>query len=340
MTFLSRREFLAGLAAASISGCKRLRGPLQFGQLDAIDGAIPRLAYTLGYFAKEGVDVVTTLDASGAAIVQQMTAITGALDLGVMGLPPLCSMIGQYQVRPAVIATVSGSDYTCQLLTFSDTGITDNPAALKHRPVGYTLNTVSQQYLSRLLARGGLTIADVRGFAGAQSALIDALIHGDLDAAVLWDPNIQLAIREYSYRLKNGATAVNRGRPAVFVDPSVLNVATHIVARSDAIQEKRPDLLRFLRALIDAETFLTLHRAAAQQSVAQWVNLSPGDLDHFFATSDFRVRLELGTLGSTLRGTMLWLKQQNSQTVVPSNISSFVDASLLRQVDSSRVTEA
>ena len=115
MTFLSRREFLAGLAAASISGCKRLRGPLQFGQLDAIDGAIPRLAYTLGYFAKEGVDVVTTLDASGAAIVQQMTAITGALDLGVMGLPPLCSMIGQYQVRPAVIATVSGSDYTCQL---------------------------------------------------------------------------------------------------------------------------------------------------------------------------------------------------------------------------------
>lgn len=337
---LSRRDFIITAAANVITGCRSRKSVLQFGQLDAIDGAISQLAASLGYFRKEKVDVIVTLDPSGAVIVQQMSSMTGALDLGVMGLPPLCTMITQNHTHPVVIATVSGSASTCQLVTFSATGITSGPATLKHRAVGFTPGTVSQMYLSRLLAKSGLKMVDVKGFAGAQSSLIDSLIQGDIDAAVLWDPNAQLAVGEYIQRLRKGASVKDRGTPAVYSDPSVLYVATQIVARMDSIQRKRDELIRFLRALIDADQFLASNRAAAQKSIAQWVNLPTSDLDHFFSTSNFHVRLELGTLEQSIRDTTAWLKEQNPQSTVPSKFSSYIDASLLREIDSTRVTNA
>lgn len=337
---LSRREFVFGVAASMVVGCRKRQSALQFGQLNAVDGAIPRLATSLGYFAKEGVDVTVTMDPSGATIVQHMSSMSGALDLGVMGLPPLCTMIAQNRVHPVVIATVSGSTSTCQLVTFSTTAITRNPMTLKRRAIGFTSGTVSEMYLSRLLARSGLQLTDVQGFAGTQSSLIDSLIHGDLDAAVLWDPNAQLAIREYIQRRSEGASVKDRGSPAVFADPSVLYVATQIVARHDSVKTRRDELKRFLRALIDADQFLVANNAAAQQSIAHWVNLPTGDLDHFFSTSNFRVRLELETLEHGLRDTATWFKEQNPGSTVPAGFSSFVDATMLQEIDPGRVTRS
>ncbi len=164
---LDRRQFLVGLAATYAVGCHHAR-PLRFGQLNAVDATIPYLADALGYFARDKVEVRVSLQPSGATIVQNMNSVADALDLGVMGLPPLSAMIAQNRVQPVVIATVSGSSQTCRLLTFATTGIRTDPATMKGRKVGYTVNTVSHQYLTRLLAKAQLRLADVQGFGAPQ----------------------------------------------------------------------------------------------------------------------------------------------------------------------------
>jgi ABC-type nitrate/sulfonate/bicarbonate transport system substrate-binding protein len=326
-----------GFAATSVAACRRSVSALRFGQLNAIDATIPRLADARGYFTENRIAVNVSLQPSGAAIVQNMSSVTDALDLGVMGLPPLCAMIKQNRLRPVVLATVSGSPRTCQLLTFHATGITSDPSTLKGRTVGYTLNTVSHQYLYNLLERANLSFNEIKAFPAPQSALIDSLIHGDLDAVVLWEPNLQIAIRQYISRVKNRGNAIDRGEPVLLADPSVLYVTTHIVAHPEAVRNSRPSLTRFLRALVDANVWLDANRAAAQQSIAQWVDLPVGDLDSFFGSSNFRVRLELAKLQADLRNTFRWLAPGDPQAALPPDFSRFLDSSLLREIDSARV---
>ncbi len=182
-------------------------------------------------------------------------------------------------------------------------------------------------------------MSDIRGFSAPQPALIENLLHGDLDAAVLWDPSTTLAVRQYNQRIKTGANVADRGVPSVITDPSLLNVTTHIVVRPEVIAQRRSDVIRFLRALIDAETYLKTSKAAAQQDIESWLKVTEGDLAEDFATSDYRVGLELTGLKESMSESMVWLKQQNPQAVVPTEYSSFIDASLLKEIDPSRVTD-
>jgi len=103
---------------------------------------------------------------------------------------------------------------------------------------------------------------------------------------------------------------------------------------------KNPEqFLQLLRALIKAENFLKENSAEAQSLLEKWLRLEAGDLDDFFATTSFRVSLDVPQMKQWMGEELEWLRLQRPDSSLPADLSPFVDSSLLKSIDPSRVRE-
>ena len=71
----------------------------------------------------------------------------------------------------------------------------------------------------------------------------------------------------------------------------------------------------------------------------QWLNLEKGDLSHFIKTTDFRVHLNVSQIVKDMGDELKWLKKRRPDTIIPDDLSVYIDTSLLKEIDPSRVTD-
>ena len=313
---------------------KASSSPLRIVQLPITYSAVTHLADAKGHIRAQnlpyviisvpaGPDLATALRAKGEA--------SGAV--GGIAITPVVTMIASGE-QPVIIATTLTSNRQAKLVTFARGGITDDPTTLRGKRIGVTKNTNGDIYLSRLLKKGKVTNAQIVN--GRPADLRALLVRGDIDAAILWDPFVLQA--ERTYRVDRDARRVpDRGEVLILVDPSLHTLAFNVVTTAEKLRRHRSELIKLLRALVSTEQFISTDRAGAQAELERWLNLDRGDLRDLFETTTFRVEVDEPSLQRWLREELAWWKEQHPDATIPTNVSPYVDSSLIAEIDPNRV---
>lgn len=331
-----------GLALASlallVAGCDRAaeNKSLRYAEFKVSFSAASHIALTSGSIAAQKLDFTPISVAAGPDVVAALrsSSASGA-DAGNLANEPVAAMIGAGS-EPIILATVLSSAEDVKMVTFERNGITADPRTLKGKTVGVVLDTVGESYLVELLKRGGLTVSDVRLVNARPTELQSALVRGDLDAAVLWDPFITQAPRIYEAQRKSGAVR-DRGAARVLLDKSLFTSRIHVVTTREHLADHRANLVKMLRALIASEAYVASNRAAAQREVETWLGLQSGDLGEFFRSTSFRVHIDRAGTEAALGAVLTRLRHKQPSTRIPTSFDPYFDPSLLREVDPSRV---
>ena len=311
---------------------------LRFAQLPITYSAVTFIADAKGFYKREGLDYVSFSVPAGPDVVTSLRAKSSArADAGGIAITPVATMIGGGN-EPVLLATTMTSDTQTKLVTFTATGITNDPATLKGKRIGVTYYTNGDVYLSRLLAKGGLTRKDVLIVGNKPADVRNSLVQGSIDAAILWDPFVVQVGRDYKALVAAGKTK-DRGSVQVFVDPPLYTLAFNIVTTRSALASKRDSLVKMLQGTIMASEFIRKNPQETQRMLEQWLGLQMGDLDNFMQTTDFHVYLDVPKVKLWMTGELTWLKQMKSDTNVPTDLNPYIDSSLLKAVDNARVHE-
>ena len=207
-----------------------------------------------GYFADEGLDVKLVEFGDGPSIIAAMDS--GTVQVGYIGSGAHKLAI-QGQVKIFCMAHVGNAD---AVVTNTDKGVS-NITDLKGKVVGYSTGTTSEQLLKSALEANGMTMDDITAMEMDASALVTAMLSGQLDACAAWSPmtfTIQEQLGDKYKVLADNLT---------FSDQSA-SVSSWIVKPDYA--EKNADLvLAFTRALYKAKDFRA--DEANYEQIAQWV---------------------------------------------------------------------
>ena len=185
-----------------------------------------------GYFEDEGITIELTEFGDGPSEIAAMEG--GSIDLAYIGkgAHPLC-VEGK-----AVIFAPSSVHTSDKLVCTADSGI-ETVADLAGKKIGYSAGSSSEFTLDAALTTAGLTRDDVTLNALDPGYIVPAMISGDIDVAVTWNPYTSMCLEqsEGSYEIE-------------FSDGST-NMSSWICL-PDYAAENHDTLVRFCRALFKA----------------------------------------------------------------------------------------
>ena len=140
------------------------------------------------------------------------------------------------------ISTIDLAD-AIELVAREDHGIY-RPTDLRGKKIAIPKRTQAEFFLGRFLTFNGLSLDDVEIVGMNPSELVDAMVAGTIDAAMIWEPNIY----EISNRLGNNLITFSgqSGQDCYFL----------MVTTNEVITARREAIERFLNALVEAENFV------------------------------------------------------------------------------------
>lgn len=199
------KKYIAVLAAALLvaaaalfsAGCagddKSEDKTIKFGVLPIMDNLPFWVAAREGYFEDEGVDV--ELVPFDSAMVRDSAISSGEVD-GALG--DILALVALNNGGTPVKAVAVGQGVTAEegrfaLLTAPDSGLTD-PGQLKNVEIAVSLNTIIEYVTDRMLQDAGLQPGEIKKTSMAKiPARLEALLNGEIKAAVLPDPPAAIA---------------------------------------------------------------------------------------------------------------------------------------------------
>jgi ABC-type nitrate/sulfonate/bicarbonate transport system substrate-binding protein len=161
----------------------------------------------------------------------------GTIDVAIIKVLPFLSGLSQ-GVDWVMIGIGSEGAYSEGLVVGRDSGI-DTPGDLKGKRIGYFAGSSAHYGLIMTLRQHGISRHQVKLFDMPPEQQITALMKGELDAAMVWEPWIQRMVHEANARL-----VAIEGDLGIYT-----NVATISVQR-EWLEKNRETAVRFVRALI------------------------------------------------------------------------------------------
>ncbi|WP_334162648.1 ABC transporter substrate-binding protein [Phenylobacterium sp.] len=132
-------------------------------------------------------------------------------------------------------------------------------ADLRGKRIATSIQSSSGYFLHLMLARGGMTFADVTVVdVMPYKAMVDALKNGEVDAISIWEPHSENAMRAL------GSDAVELPGQGVYRE--LFNLNTTAATLSDPA--KRAQIVQFVRELIDTTDAMNRDPRRAQELVA------------------------------------------------------------------------
>ena len=243
-----------------------------------------------GFFEEEGITIQLIEFADGPSEIAAMEG--GSIDLAYIGKGAhrLC-ILGN-----AIIFAPSSVHTTDRLVCSAASGI-ESVADLAGKKIGYSAGSSSETTLDNALNVAGLTRDDVTLSALDPAYIVPAMISGDIDVAVTWNPYTAMCLEqsEGSYEIE-------------FADGST-NMSSWICLPGYA-EENHDLLVRFTRALFKAMDYGSNPDVA--EEVAGWcadqtktdkaVNLMQWGDAHWFNIADIKAALEDGTMQGYYEG--------------------------------------
>lgn len=233
------------------------------------------IAQDRGYFKEAGLDVTLMPYPSGPAAIADLLA--GKLDTAMASdFAGVRNSFAGEDIK--ILATLSKSE-AFDLIARRDHGI-NTAIGLRGRRIGVTRKTVGEFYLGQFLIFNKLSGRDVTIVDQPQDQLVVALKAGELDAAVLFEPNA------YQAKKQLGANAV---RWSVQADQSIYSL---LYSTSKYTTKHSETVERYLRAVVRAEDYMRNHKSESQSIVAQKLGYTQEYIEYIWPKFSFVASLD------------------------------------------------
>ncbi|MDD4319678.1 MAG: ABC transporter substrate-binding protein [Candidatus Peribacteraceae bacterium] len=298
----------------------RTRGPmptvtLAYPQL--LSSALLYVAQENGYFAERGLDVRHAPFPTGRDALEEM--LKGGADVAVAYESPMLGQVCRGEDIVALTKIHSSDRDTGLVLRDADV------ASLRGKRVGVPLGTNAEFVLAQLLHFSGLQPSDVVIADLPPSRVVEAFRSGEVFAAAVWNPLLQEAL-----------AAGGRGAHVLFSD--VYTEASLLLAKRASLSERGDSFVRLLRALHDAELYVSSHPEESKRIVAAALpQVSLEQVDTLWSDFDFRLGLD-HVLVASFQMQAEWLDHADRGCPSLPDVSTLVDPSPLRLVDAAAVT--
>lgn len=207
-------------------------------------------AEQMGYMEEQGITLELSSFADGPTIISAMES--GSIDIGYIGdgAHKLCAA-GNAEI--IALSHVSNGDAVIggpNVTTLED---------LAGKTVAYAAGTSSEVILTNALNSVGLTMDDITAMNMDPSAIVTAMLTGDVDACALWSPESLTVLEQVE-----GATKLADNM--TFSDTSI-SLASWI-AMPDRVESERDMFVRFVTALFKGMDYSADEH---YDEVAEWV---------------------------------------------------------------------
>ena len=281
------------------------------------------MAQANGYFASEGIDPVIKFEANGKAALAE--ALQEQADLATTADIPV--MYAAMSGRPVSVVAIMTTMEDHAIVGRADRGIVA-PASLKGKRIGVSFGTTTQFFLDAFLNREKLSPSDVTVVDLPPVELASALARGNIDAAVLYQPFLNMSHAEL------GSAAI------VFSGQAVYDVLWALAGNRDYVAAHRQTLEKVLRATIRGARFCKKMPDQAREALAKILKWDSATLKEIWSAYQFDVVLRQGLL-LTLEDEARWAirNKLTTETKVPNYLNN-LGADALSTVAPSAVTVA
>jgi len=239
--------------------------------------ALPLIAQQRGLFAKHGLDVSISNFTTGRQALE--TVLGGGAEIATAAESPVTAAVFAGQ-KVQLLARMEYSELKTVVVAKGVVQIGD----LKGKRIGYAAGTGSEVYTHELLKRAGLKKTDVTLVNLRPQDMISAAASGSIDAYNIWEPYVA-----------NGRKAL--GAQVRVLEPKNVYSETFNVVVTEAYVKQNPAIATaFLRALLEAETWLKANRAEAIATVSKAVGMKQEELAEIWGDYVFELVLDKRTL--------------------------------------------
>ena len=274
---------------------------ITIGNLPLESSALLYVADKQGFFRQNGLNVTITDFETGITAVNAL--LDGRVDIAGSSEYALVRMAFQNQ-KIETIAVINKSELH-NLVARKDHGI-ENIPDLKGKKIALPQGTISEFYLARFLTLNGLNSSDVTCVNMTLAKSIEALMNGDIDALINWQP--------FSNSVKDilGSNAILW---ALQSNQQSLGILT---CRNAWIENNPQVVNNFLKAIAQTEKFVYTNPEQAKTIVKQQMNLTDSYIETVWAENQFTVSLDQ-TLLVAMEAEARWMIANNltDSSVVP-----------------------
>ena len=294
------------IVAVGLSACGQSTSEpveeLTIGVFRGVFSSLIWIADSQGYFPNNGLEV-TIQDEYETGIAPVRDAIDGIVDIASAVEFVLVSVSFDNKNSKA-ISTIDLAD-AIELVARRDRGIT-RPTDLRGKRIAIPKNTQAEFFLGRFLTFNDLSLDDVDIIGMGPSELVDAIVAGTIDAAMIWEPNVF----EISNELGNNLITFpgQSGRDFYFL----------MVATNEVITARPEAIARFLNALVQAENFVKRSPEKAKDIVTKRLDVEEDYVASVWPKNDFTTSLPQSLIVA-MDDEARWRIANNltDQTVIP-----------------------
>jgi NitT/TauT family transport system substrate-binding protein len=298
-----------------------LQEPLTIAMGTPEPSLLTMIAEDQGYFKKYGLNVTIRMYPAGAYAMNELLA--GNADLA--SAAEFVGVANSFQNPDLRIITTTAKIDNLFLIIRSDRGIT-KPSDLKGKTIAVTKGTMAEFFLGRYLTLNGMDIQSITALYRTPADVEKSVVSGGSDAAIIWDPTAS----RIEQQLGGNSTTWNPQSGQFYYWATF--------TRADVIRN-RPEMIRnYLRALDDAETFLSTQSPEAKENIRQRLNITDDSPDRFW--NEYRFALSLDqVLILTMEDEARWMAEQNMTGGRPSpSYLDMIDQDAMREVKPQAVT--
>jgi len=224
-----------------------------------------------------------------------------------------------------ILGGIATSYNDVKIIARDDRGI-KSLADLKNKRIGVSKITTSHSFLSLVLTHNIILKSDITLVDIAPPYLLKALAEGRVDAVATWEPNV-INAREL---LKDSAI--------IMQTPEIYREDFYIVARKEFVQNNPDAVMKFLKAIIRAESYIEKHREDAIATAARIMGLEEGTVSAVWDDFKYHVYFDQVIL-INLEDEARWMIDEGiSKTLKMPNYLKFIDPAPLNELRPEAVT--
>lgn len=287
-------------------------------------------AQELGLWAERGLDVKVETLGSGADIaagLESGQAEFGAVNGGTGVAPQRASGLLTKLVAPYNNDALNAKyvDWI-GIIGRADSGLTTDPQSVTDCngatcKVGVTGGGTPRAYLREWLTLNGLSEDDLEIVTMGAPDMLTAILNGDVDFVVPWDPFRQAAFD----RLADNAVEISAGESLV--------TSSIGLGAVDGQLETNPDLFkRFIEGVVEAAYLIRLDPEAAAPVVVGFTNVSEDEAIRAMARNVYDPRVSVCTEYGVEITAQKLVDQGSIEVETPFTSADLIDASILNEV--------
>jgi ABC-type nitrate/sulfonate/bicarbonate transport system substrate-binding protein len=273
------------------------------------------VAQANGYFEREGLSLSARNCSSGRDCYKQMADGTVQIATAAELIATLNSFTRQ---DLAFIASISASSSQIKIVARRSAGIA-NASQVAGKRLGAVQGSSSAYFLARWLAVDNPNARDSRIVAVEPGQIGAALQRGEIDAAAIWEPAASMAATVL------GSDGLLMENPRLYTQQFGLIVSRELIKTHEA------DLLKLLRALLQAERFIAEQPLQAEQILMARLGLAQTQASAQMREHDYRLALDL-SLVDTMDSQARWAIREMRVQPKPDTLLNIIEPALLRKV--------